>query len=229
MRERVVRKRECVDAKEVFEVIEQGERTDLLDHRAPGDHPGDVEKAIAVLEDAASDFEAKVFAADRLGRSEGGDAVVTTLLGAVHDPYAQVRGAACFALGRIGDLRAVGPLVSALQDQADEVRCRAAVALGLIGSVSVLRTTEVEEGEDATIRWAAIQALGNLGTPAVDCLAKALRHGPKRERARVVVALGETRDVTAVGPLAEVLNDEDAEVQARAREALEKIRETRVF
>ena len=45
----------------------------------------------------------------------------------------------------------------------------------------------------------------------------------------MVVALGETRDVSAVGPLAEVLSDEDEEVRARAREALEKIRETRVF
>lgn len=229
MRQRVSGRSQCVDAKEVFEVIEQGERADLLEHHAPGDHPEDIERAIQALEGPTSDYEAKVFAADRLGRSEGGDAVVTALLGTMHDPYAQVRGAACFALGRIGDLRAVGPLVSALQDQADEVRCRAAVALGLIGSVSVLRTTETEDEEDATIRWAAIQALGNLGPPAVDCLAKALRHGPKRERAKVVVALGETRDVSAVGPLAEVLNDEDPEVQARAREALERIRETRVF
>jgi HEAT repeat protein len=44
-----------------------------------------------------------------------------------------------------------------------------------------------------------------------------------------VVALGETRDVTAVGPLAKVLNDQDEEVRVRAREALEKIRESSVF
>lgn len=211
-------------------MIEQGERADLLVTPAPGDHPEDIDKAIEVLGDPRSDFEAKVFAADRLGRTEGSEAAVTALLGALHDPYAQVRGAAAFALGRLGDLRAVGPLVSALEDHSDEVRCRAAVGLGLIGSLSVLRSTaEAEEPEDATIRWAAIQALGNLGRPAVDCLAKALKHGPKRERARVVVALGETRDMTAVGPLAEVLNDEDPEVQARAREALEKIRDSRVF
>lgn len=211
-------------------MIEQGESADLLVHPAPGDHPEDVEKAIEVLTDPKSDFQAKVFAADRLGRSDGGEPGVSALLGALHDPYAQVRGAAAFALGRLGDLRAVGPLVSALEDHSDEVRCRAAVGLGLIGSVSVLRSTaETEEPEDATIRWAAIQALGNLGHPAVDCLAKALKHGPKRERARVAVALGETRDMTAVGPLAEVLNDEDPEVQVRAREALEKIRDSRVF
>ena len=211
-------------------MIEQGERADLLVDPAPGDHPEDVEKAIQVLVDPRSDFEAKVFAADRLGRSDGGEPVVSALLGALHDPYAQVRGAAAFALGRRGDLRAVGPLVSALEDHSDEVRCRAAVALGLIGSLSVLRSTaEAEEPDEVTIRWAAIQALGNLGRPAVDCLAKALKHGPKKERARVVVALGETRDMTAVGPLAEVLNDEDPEVQARAREALEKIRDSRVF
>lgn len=198
--------------------------------RAPGMHADDVPHAIEVLRDPTSDFTARVAAADRLGRSEGDDRVTIALLGALQDPFAQVRGAAAFALGRLGDLRGVGPLVSLLQDPSDEVRCRAAVALGLIGSVSVLRTTsEAEDPRERTIRWAAIQALGNLGPPAVECLAKALRQGPRRERARVVVALGETRDVSAVGPLAEVLNDEDDEVRVRAGEALERIRETRVF
>lgn len=209
---------------------QQAEKGNVLVHPAPGNHDEDVPRAIEVLEDPRSDFQAKVAAADRLGRSESEETVISALLGALHNPYAQVRGAAAFALGRLGDLKAVGPLVSLLQDASDEVRCRAAVALGLIGSVSVLRvTSDAENPEDQTIRWAAIQALGNLGQPAVDCLAKALKHGPRSERPRVVVALGETRDVSAVGPLAEVLNDEDEEVRARAREALEKIRETRVF
>ncbi|MGZ8606025.1 MAG: HEAT repeat domain-containing protein, partial [Actinomycetota bacterium] len=147
-----------------------------------------------------------------------------------HHTSPHVRGAAAFALGRLGELHGVGPLVTLLQDPIDDVRCRAAVALGLIGSLSVLRTTsESPDPDERTIRWAAIQALGNLGAVAVECLAKALRLGPAAERARVVMALGETREVTAVGPLAEVLNDDDPDVRARAREALEKIRESRVF
>jgi HEAT repeat protein len=214
----------------VSAVNEQNDGLDVLVHPAPGTHPEDLHKAVEVLHDPASDFAARVAAADRLGRSEGDEHATAALLGALHDPYAQVRGAAAFALGRLGELRGVGPLVSLLQDPSDEVRCRAAVALGLIGSVSVLRTTaETEDPEDRTIRWAAIQALGNLGPPAVECLAKALRFGPKSERSRVVVALGETRDVSAVGPLAEVLEDDDEEVRIRAREALERIRESRVF
>ena len=206
------------------------EDVDVLVHPAPGDHSEDVPKAISVLEDPTADLEARAKAADRLGRTEGGDPVVKALLGALHDPHPPIRGAAAFSLGRIGDLRAVGPLVGMLQDPNDDVRCRASVALGLIGSLSILRSLEeAEEPEDTTIRWAAIQALGNLGHPAVDCLAKALKHGPRVDRVRVVVALGETRDVTAVGPLAEVLDDEDQGVRERAREALEKIRESRVF
>lgn len=216
--------------KGVFSVSEQAESGDVLMHPVLEVHPEDVPKAVDVLHDPKADFAAKAAAADRLGRSEGGEAVAAALLGALHDPFAQVRGAAAFALGRLGELRAVGPLVSLLQDPSDEVRCRAAVALGLIGSVSVLRTTaEVVSPEDRTIRWAAIQALGNLGPVAVDCLEKALKQGPKSERARVIVALGETRAIEAVGPLAEVLEDEDEEVRARARESLEKIRESRVF
>jgi HEAT repeat protein len=211
-------------------VSEQERSGEVLVHPALEPSPEDVPKAVEVLHDPKSDFTAKVAAADRLGRSNGGEEATNALLGALHNPFAQVRGAAAFALGRLGELRGVGPLVTLLQDPSDEVRCRAAVALGLIGSVSVLRTTsESQDPEDRTIRWAAIQALGNLGPPAVDCLAKALRHGPASERPRVVIALGETRDVAAVGPLAEVLNDDDEEVRARARESLEKIRETRVF
>lgn len=212
-------------------MYEHGEHGDVLVHpSAEGRLEEDVERVIEVLHDPRSDFASRVAAADRLGRAEDDEPVVSALLGALHDPFAQVRGAAAFSLGRLGDLRAVGPLVTLLQDPSDEVRCRAAVALGLIGSVSVLRTTaETEQPEERTIRWAAIQALGNLGAAAVDCLAKALKLGPRTERARVVVALGETRAVSAVGPLAEVLNDEDQEVAVRAREALEKIRESRVF
>lgn len=209
---------------------EHAQSGEVLMHPVLETHPEDVPKAVEILHDPKADFTAKAAAADRLGRSEGGEGVTAALLGALHDPFAQVRGASAFALGRLGELRSVGPLVSLLQDPSDEVRCRAAVALGLIGSVSVLRTTaETASPEDLTIRWAAIQALGNLGPVAVECLQKALKHGPKGERARVVVALGETRAVEAVGPLAEVLEDEDQEVRVRAREALEKIRESRVF
>jgi HEAT repeat protein len=211
-------------------VSKQERSGELLVHPALEPIAEDVTRAIEVLHDPKSDYTEKVAAADRLGRSTGGEEVTSALLGSLHNPVAQVRGSAAFALGRLGELRAVGPLVTLLQDPSDEVRCRAAVALGLIGSVSVLRTTpESDDPEDRTIRWAAIQALGNLGPPAVDCLAKALRHGPAGERARVVIALGETRDIAAVGPLAEVLDDDDEEVRARARESLEKIRETRVF
>ncbi|MGZ5290700.1 MAG: HEAT repeat domain-containing protein [Actinomycetota bacterium] len=190
----------------------------------------DVARAIETLHDLRGSAADKVAAIELLGVSEGGDHVAHALLGALHHTSPHVRGAAAFALGRLGELHGVGPLVTLLQDPIDDVRCRAAVALGLIGSLSVLRTTsESPDPDERTIRWAAIQALGNLGAVAVECLAKALRLGPAAERARVVMALGETREVTAVGPLAEVLNDDDPDVRARAREALEKIRESRVF
>lgn len=95
----------------MLSVSQQAEDLDVLVHPAPGNHVEDVPKAIEVLEDPKSDFQAKVSAADRLGRSEGGEAVVGALIGALHDPYAEVRGAAAFALGLIGRSRCCGPCV----------------------------------------------------------------------------------------------------------------------
>lgn len=208
-------------------MVEQAQQ--VVPHEATLDGHAEAD-AIDVLQDRWGEVEARAQAAERLGRSSGQDRAITALLGALHDPSPRVRGQAAFALGRLGALRAVGPLVSALNDPSDDVRCRVAVALGLIGSSSVLEaTSDADEETEATVRWSAIRALGELGPAGVDCLVKALKHGPRSERARVAVALGETRDVSAVEPLSELLGDEDPLVRVRAREALEKIRESRVF
>lgn len=210
-------------------MTEQDGNADLLVHPTPEAAAEALVKDLDVLHDPRAKAADKAASAERLGGSSGGEEAVHALLGALHHPSPQVRGAAAFALGRLGDLHGVGPLVTLLEDPVYDVRCRAAVALGLIGSVSVLRTTSEADAEERAIRCAAIEALGNLGAVAVECLTKALRYGPPSERARVVIALGETRDVSAVGPLSEVLDDDDEHVRTRAREALEKIRESRVF
>jgi HEAT repeat protein len=68
-----------------------------------------------------------------------------------------------------------------------------------------------------------------LGPVAIDVLTRELSCSDPGDRVRAALALGETRDVAAVEPLTRALEDADPTVQAKAREALEKIRESRVF
>ena len=103
------------------------------------------------------------------------------------------------ALGKLGDVRAAPPLIEAVR------------------------------GTDHPLRRAAIAALGELGVVGVGVLAEVLRDGEPADRVRAAIALGETRDMSAVEPLTAALKDEDPTVRARAQEALEKIRESPVF
>ena len=71
------------------------------------------------------------------------------------------------ALGRLGDLRAVGPLAQLLSDDAADIRAGAAMALGELAEPRVadalLRATT---DTDRRVRAVALEALGNLGALA---------------------------------------------------------------
>jgi HEAT repeat protein len=76
-----------------------------------------------------------------------------------------IRLAAATALGRIGDSRAVDPLVSALEDQ-PRVREVAAMALGEIGDHRAVDSLIVAlEDADWEIRSTIAKALGKIGDP----------------------------------------------------------------
>jgi cyclophilin family peptidyl-prolyl cis-trans isomerase/HEAT repeat protein len=86
------------------------------------------------------------------------------LLVLLGDPEARVRRRVALALGRVGLLEAVEPLVKVLDDEEPEVRQMAAFALGLIGSPTarpaLLRALS---GTDATLQSRAAEALGAIG------------------------------------------------------------------
>ncbi|MGA7076414.1 MAG: HEAT repeat domain-containing protein [Halobacteriota archaeon] len=64
---------------------------------------------------------------------------VDGLIKALDDTSAEVRIKAAYALGKIGDSRAVEPLIRALDDAAPEVRTGATYALGEIGDTRAVR------------------------------------------------------------------------------------------
>ena len=105
------------------------------------------------------------------------------------------RWRAAEALGDMGDLRAVGPLIEALTDPYVDVS------------------------------WIAAKSLGKLADPeAVPHLILMLKNEDKWNRLGAIEGLGGIRDEGAVEPLAEVLiNDPERKVRKRAAWALGRI------
>ncbi len=149
---------------------------------------------------------------------------------ALHDPDPKIRRLAVCGLAASGDARAVDLLDGTLADEDEDVRTRAAMALGRLGDRRAAPAlVRAAQGSDPALHRAAILALGELGPVAVDLLADELHCREPADRVRAAIALGETRDLSAVEPLTEALDDRDATVRLRVREALEKIRESPVF
>ncbi len=105
------------------------------------------------------------------------------------------RWRAAEALGKEGDLRAVGPLIEALSD------------------------------EYADVSWLAAKSLGQLGDPeAVPHLLELLKHEDKWNRLGALIGLAGIGDQRAVEPISDLLkNDTEQIVRKEAAKALSRI------
>ncbi len=120
----------------------------------------------------------------------------------------------------IGDELSV--MITALHD--DDVRVEASGALGNMGEKAVEPLITALDHEDASVRFLAAGALGDIGDErAVESLVAALNDEHPYVRKYVAEALGKIGDKRAVKPLTAALNDEDEDVQTAAAEALEKL------
>ena len=92
-------------------------------------------------------------------------AAVPPLLAALRDPHFGIREEATRALGRIGDVAAVPPLLQfALHDPEEEVRAAAAEALGRLGEPRAIPTLRASlRDRSHTVRLAAAGALETFG------------------------------------------------------------------
>jgi HEAT repeat protein len=137
------------------------------------------------------------------------------------------------ALGRLGDRRAVEPLLAALCQVNPHLRQDAATALGLIGDSRaigpLIDTFRLVSGdtEDITAWQDAAGALARLGAPALDPLINALRDENSTVRAWSADALGQMGSAQAVEPLIAALSDADVQVRIDATVALGKIGDPR--
>jgi HEAT repeat protein len=139
------------------------------------------------------------------------------------------------ALGRIGDPRAVEPLIDVLDTTNHFLTQEAAIGLGNIGDaraisplIDVFRL-EWDDTETITTWQKAAEALAALGEPTLLPLLAALDDEDDNVRHWSAVALGKLTDPRAVEPLLHALQDEKSLVRAVAAEALGQIGESRAI
>jgi len=129
---------------------------------------------------------------------------------------------AIWALGALGNPKAVPVVSSALEDKEAAVRRRGAWALGALdASEAVTALVGALSDEDAGVRRQAAWALGAIGNRAgVDGLVKALTDASPEVREQAAWALGAIGDAKATSSLAKALKDSDARVRRQAAWAL---------
>jgi HEAT repeat protein len=124
-----------------------------------------------------------------------GAATVEPLIAALEDSDSGVRSDAVWALGRLGDPRAVEPLIAALREGGFGMGLDAARALGRLGdrrAVEPLIVALDDEAQNRHLRQAAAEALGELGDQrAVKPLLSALNGGDEDLREAASKALGQ--------------------------------------
>jgi len=164
-------------------------------------------------------------------------AIVATDEVSLNDEIQDMRSHAIDALGQIGDVGAVEPLVTVLNHRYQHVyeqarycyvREHAIDALGQIGDPRAVEPLiAILDDENWDVRAAAARALGQIGIPAVERLITALTASNEYVRGAVAQALGQIGDVRAVEPLIATLDDENWDVRAAAVGALGQIGDPR--
>ncbi len=166
-----------------------------------------------------NDRRAHTLVVDDLVRA--GAAAVEPLVEALDDANPNVRAGVARALGKIGDQRALGPLIFRLRYEPDpEVRKPLVWALHMGAARAVPALIEALSDPDEWVRFGAVVVLAKIGAPAVTPLVRALYDPAPLMRARAAETLGRIGDARAREPLADLLHDADDDVWQQAAVAL---------
>lgn len=154
--------------------------------------------------------------------------IIPRLKNALYDPVVDVRVAAAWALGEVGNHRVLPDLYRALKEREASVRMEVAMALGKIQSADAIpELCEALNDRDKTVRSAAALALGRIRqrSTAIPCLAKKAfdetEDIPVRRAA--ISSLGELGYTEAVPFLLDLLCDDKSTIANAAALALNNI------
>ncbi len=137
---------------------------------------------------------------------------------------AKIRGEAAWALGKMGEERAVDPLIKALQDNNRNVREWAVLALVKIGRPSIEPLTAAMKSKNDSVKWQAAAVLGLINdSKATEALSYALQSNNSTVRYWAAAALGQVRDNTTQDALVSALADENKTVRNEAGWALKSL------
>jgi len=142
---------------------------------------------------------------------------------ALGDPHPDVRAAAAFALGHIGDPSAVDALVTGLDDDVPLPRQSCAIALGRIGDARAFDAlARALTDAQPDLRFQAATSLVEVDRErALDPLLAALDEEDDGEAlSAIALALGELGNVCAADPLAKILDHSSLAARFNAAYAL---------
>lgn len=136
-----------------------------------------------------------------------------------------IRENAACRLGKIGDVRAVEPLIDALHDNNWRVRGAAVCALAKIGIPAIEPLIRSSRDTDWGFRASVVRTLGEIGdSKAIDTLISALDDEDSMVRGSAAIALAKIGDCQAIKPLISAL---ELEVNPKLVEALGKFKAAR--
>ncbi len=182
-------------------------------------------------------WQAREFGCSVLGRLRA-KVAVDVLIGMLGDENERTRDRAAEALGRIGDRKAIGPLLARLDHPAEKrgkrgssARGKMAMALGLLGDKRAVRPLLAAlRDESEHVKLGAAYGLGKLGEPSAGKEILPLLSGRSFELVRVaVVALGEVKCVAAVDGITPFLGHKDGRMRFCAARALGQIGDRRAL
>ncbi len=148
------------------------------------------------------------------------------LLDKLKSPSAPARYSAANKLGKLGDGKAVGPLIAALYDEDEKVGDNVIFALGELGDVKAVPHLMklLGSSKSSRLRKSAAKALGILRSrDCVDALVKALKDEDFKVRKSAARSLGQIGDNKAVPALKAAMNDPDYTVVKYVEDALDRL------
>ena len=153
------------------------------------------------------------------------EGIIESLIQLLNNETAQ--RSVAIALGEIGEIRAVEPLIQLLMNGDQYVRSIAAGALGKIKDKKAVEPLiQILASGEITSKVAAAQALGELGdTKATEALILALSDTYPDIRQEAAEALGKIKDTRAIPSLLLALKDNENKVRTKAVNSLGMMRD----